>query len=116
MFKTPMYNSTIKKIAMLIILGALGMAGATAVARADGYITPGEEQIGDTLAVEMCAYINRGGVTTETMTTLYDAIYPLPAIADGGDVADVINYTVSTYCPSHWRELVSFGDAVRNAG
>lgn len=112
--KTPMKNTTIKRIAMLIILGALGMAGATAIARADGYLTPGEEAVGDSVSTGLCQHIAANGVTTNSMSIVFDAIYPLPQIANGGDVADVINYVVSTYCPEHWRELVSFGDGFRN--
>ena len=46
---------------------------------------------------------------------MFNAIYPERVIASGGDVADVINYTVANYCPQHWKELVSFGDAFRNS-
>lgn len=102
-----------KKI-IIAALAALALA-TSAPAHADGYLTPGEEDLGDALSTSACSYIDTNGVTTRTMTTMFNAIYPERVIASGGDVADVINYIVANYCPQHWKELVSFGDALRNS-
>lgn len=94
---------------------AVGLVfGAAGIAHADGYLTPGEQAVGDAIANDLCEYIDVSGVTTASMSRVFDIIYPMREIADGGDVADVVNYSVSTYCPDHWSELVSFGDAMRN--
>lgn len=89
---------------------------APGVASADGYITPGEESLGDVMAESFCEYLDKNGVTMRSMTNAFDIIYRQPEVADGGDVADVINYIVYVYCPSHWDELVSFGEGFRGAG
>lgn len=116
MFKTPMHNRTIKRIAMLIALGALGMAGSIAVARADGYLTPQEQRFGDAIEQPLCEYIDNAGVTTTSMTGAMRIIYRnTPASMDMSDAVDIINYVVSTYCPEHWDELVSFGEGYRHA-
>jgi hypothetical protein len=81
---------------------------------ADNYLTPGEEQLGDSLSTTMCRYFDNNGITRSSLTTAFDAIYPSPVIANGGDVADVINYTVYNYCPRHWDSLVSFGEGARS--
>lgn len=100
---------------MIAAVAAFGLLfGAAGTAHADGYLTPGEESIGDALAADLCEYISVNGVTTASMGQVFGIIYPMREIASGDDVADVINYVVSTYCPVHWRELVSFGDAMRN--
>ena len=95
------------------IAGVLLLPFAAATASADGYLTPGEESLGDAISGSMCEYIENNGVTMRSMTNLFDIVYRQPEVADGGDVADVINYAVYTYCPDHWDELVSFGEGVR---
>ena len=92
----------------LLGLSAVLFAGG-GLARADGYLTPGEQQLASTVSPGLCAYIDSHGVTSSSMKTVFNAIYPAQAIGDGGDVADVVIYAVETYCPEHWRELLSFG-------
>lgn len=113
---TPRKNTQIKRFAMLMILGALGAAAATAVARADGTLTPYEERFGDSIEQALCEYIDNVGVTNESMTEAVKIIYShTPANVDETDAVDIINYVVATYCPNHWRELVSFGEGYRHA-
>lgn len=105
-----------KKIIVSVLAAAgLLLAGAAGTAHADGYLTPGEQDLGDAIGPGLCDYIDSNGVTTTSLTRLFDIIYPQRVIANGGDVADVINYSVQSYCPEHWRELVSFGSAYRGA-
>lgn len=111
---TPRKNQQIKRFALLIIFGALVAAGSTAIARADGYLTPGEEQLGDAIGPSLCEYIEANGVTTQSMYRVFDIIYPSREIADVSDVADVINYSVYNYCPEFWRELTAYGNGVRS--
>lgn len=94
---------------------AVGMLAGAGIAHADGYLTPGEQSLGDAMGDGICNYIDTNGVTTSSLTAMFNVIYPQPEIANGGDVADVINYAVDNYCPEHWRELVSFGSAARGA-
>ena len=113
---TPQNNRTIKRVSILIILGAAIAASSTAIARADGNLTAQEQQFGDDIAQSLCDYIDVAGVTTASMSKSMKIIYQhTPASMDMSDAVDIINYVVSTYCPSHWAELVTFGDAVRHA-
>lgn len=113
---TPQNNRTIKRISILVILGAAIAASSTAIARADGNLTAQEQRFGDAIAGSLCSYIDTAGVTTSSMTEAMRIIYRnTPANVDVSDTVDIINYVVSTYCPNHWRELVSFGDAYRHA-
>ena len=47
------------------------------------------------------------------MTVLVENMMEYAPISTGGDAADIINYTVSTYCPEHWSALVAFGEGYR---
>lgn len=115
--KTPRINQTIKRTSILIIMVSAAIIAGLIVsgkAHADGYLTPGEENLGDILSVSLCNYLDNNGVSRASLTTAFDAIYPEPVIANGGDVADVINYVVDTYCPRHWPSLVAFGEGARS--
>lgn len=106
---------TVRQIKLLTV-GLLAFSATVfgaGIARADGYLTPGEEAVGDAISSDLCSYIDNNGVTRSSLTVMFRAIYPMPEIASGGDVADVINYVVDNYCPEHWRELVAFGSAAR---
>ena len=94
------------------VVGLLFAAQGTA--HADNYLTPGEISVGDGMSDALCEYIGDNGVTMGSMTNAARVIYQQDEIANMGDAVDVINYVVSTYCPDYWRELVSFGDAMRN--
>ena len=102
-----------KKISAALSAIAL-FVGTAGVAHADGYLTPGEEDLGDAVSDGLCEYIQINGVTSRSMTEVFDIIYQQPEVANGGDVADVVNYVVSSYCPEYWRELTSFGEGYRN--
>lgn len=113
--KTPMKNITIKRIALLISLGAIAMAGATAVARADGILTTQEERFGDAIAGPLCDFIDSAGVSSSSMSDAIRIIYQhTPVNMDMTDAVDIINYTVYNYCPSHWKELAAFGEGARS--
>lgn len=113
---TPQDNRTIKRISILIILGAAIAASGTAIARADGNLTAQEQRFGDQIAGALCSYIDTAGVTTSSMMNSMRIIYEnTPGNTDYSDAVDIINYVVSTYCPNHWAELVTFGDAMRHA-
>lgn len=113
---TPQNNTTIKRISILIILGAAIAASSTAIARADGILTAQEQRFGDQIGSALCSYIDTAGVTTASMSEAMRIIYRnTPGNVDLTDTADIINYVVSTYCPNHWAELVTFGDAMRHA-
>lgn len=106
----------IKRLSILVILGAAIAASSTAIARADGNLTAQEERFGDQISEALCSYIDTAGVTTSSMSQAMRIIYRnTPSNMDYSDAVDVINYVVSTYCPNHWAELVSFGDAMRHA-
>lgn len=113
---TPKFNLTIKRISMLIILFSAALIAATGIARADGNLTLQEQHFGDSIAGSLCSYIDSAGVTTSSMTRAMQIIYDnTGSQVDMSDTVDIINYVVSTYCPDHWRELVTFGDAYRHA-
>lgn len=107
-------RSTAWVIAFVSYLVFATFVGA-GISKADGYLTPGEQSLADAVASGICNYIDNNGVTISSMTSIFDVIYPQPEIANGGDVADVVNYSVKNYCPEHWRELVSFGSAARGS-
>jgi hypothetical protein len=114
--KTPRINQTIRRIsgisilASSLILTGLAIAGR---ASADGYVTPGEENVANAISGDLCAYLNRNGVNTSSLGTVFAAIYPKPEISDYGDVADVVNYAVYNYCPEFWPQLVAYGEGAR---
>lgn len=111
---SPQTNKNIKRISIAIIVLSASLFGGTAVARADGILTPYEERYGDRVAASLCEYIDAAGVTTESMTEAMRIIYTnTPANIDMSDAVDIINYAVQTYCPSNWDDLVAFGEGFR---
>lgn len=116
MFKTPMINHQIKLVSLLlIVLSAVAIACA-AVVRADGILTPQEQRFGDALSGTLCDYIDSLGVTDYSMMKAMEIIYRhTPSYMDETDAVDIINYTVESYCPEHWGELVAFGNRYRGA-
>lgn len=113
--KTPMINSTIKKISMLVILICAAIIASTAVARADGILTAEEQRFGDYVSDSLCDYIDATGVNGSSMSEALEIIYVnTPTNMDMTDAADIINYVVSNYCPRHWPALAAFGEGVRS--
>ena len=102
-----------KKIAIAAGLIAIGLNSG--VAHADNYLTPGEIALGDSVHNGLCSFIDQHGVNRASMAALIETLYESPDVANYGDSVDVINYTVKTYCPRHWGELVSFGEGARSA-
>lgn len=83
-------------------------------ASADGYISPQEQNVGDAIAESVCSYIDRVGVNAKSMFDAMKIIYTnTPASMNMTDAVDIINYSVYTYCPEHWAELVAFGEGAR---
>lgn len=115
--KTPMINHQIKLISiLLIILSAIAVASA-AVVRADGILTAQEQDFGDAIAGHLCTFIDRAGVSEQSMADAITIIYRnTPVNMDMSDAVDIINYSVSNYCPEHWDELVAFGEGARSQG
>ena len=114
--KTPRINESIKRTSILIILASVVIVASFIVAgraSADGYMTPGEENVANAISGDLCAYLNRNGVSTSSLSTVFDAIYPKPEISDYSDVADVVNYVVYNYCPEFWPQLVAYGEGAR---
>lgn len=88
---------------------------SSAPASADGYLTPQEEHFGDAVAESVCGYIDNVGVNATSMAEAIKIIYTnTPANMDMTDAVDIINYSVYTYCPGHWDELVAFGEGARS--
>lgn len=100
-----------KPLAALLALTA-GVMFAPA-AQADGYLSPDEEQFADGTWAATCRYLSDAGVNNASMTVLVGNMMEYAPISTGGDAADIINYTVSTYCPRHWPALVAFGEGYR---
>lgn len=114
--RTPQVNLFIKRISLLIIMISAAVIAATGIARADGTLTAGEERFGDEIAVPLCDYIDTAGVTEQSMMTSMKIIYRhTPGYMDMSDAVDIINYVVENYCPSHWNDLVAFGNRYRGA-
>jgi hypothetical protein len=112
--KTPRINQTIQRISILVILVSIAIIASSAGrANADGYMTPGEESLAVEVSGDLCAYLDKNGVNTSSLGTVFGAIYPRPEISDYGDVADVVNYTVYNYCPEFWPQLVAYGEGAR---
>lgn len=111
---SPRFNFFIKRIAFVIAMVSVAMVGIAAVARADGNITPQEQAFGDAVAGSLCNYLDQRGITEDSMYDLVKIIYEdTPSYMDAGDAADIVNYTVYTYCPNHWPALVAFGEGYR---
>lgn len=116
-----MRPNTVRDTARGIFLGALivtlmvvGVLLASP-SRADGILTAQEEAVGDSIAVPLCQFIDEEGVTQTSMTAAMTVLYRnTPQNMDMTDAVDIINYAVYNYCPSHWNELVSFGEGARS--
>lgn len=103
-----------KLVIPAIAVAALALIGA-APAHADGTLTASERQFADETEAATCRYLDAVGITKDSMTELVGDVYVYGPVTNGGDAADIINYTVYTYCPSHWDELVSFGEGFRSS-
>lgn len=113
---TPQTNTTIKRFALLVIFGAMVACSGTAIARADGVLTDQEKRFGDGISTALCDYLDTAGVNNTSMTKSIEIIYThTPSYMDMTDAADIINYVVYNYCPSHWSELVAFGEGARGS-
>ena len=88
--------------------GGLIAASSTAIARADGVLSPYEEQLGDGIAVSMCDLLDTTGVTEDSMTVIVGIIVAKAGLSPSNSV-DVVNYAVKNYCPEWWPSLVAFG-------
>lgn len=103
------------KIFSGIVLAAGLLAGSAGIAQADGTLSAGEELVGDQMSDAVCEFIDEQGVNTSSMMDLFTVIYQQREVRTPGDAADVINYVVYVYCPSHWKELVAFGEGARSS-
>lgn len=111
---TPKNNMTLKRISILIILGAAIAASGTAIARADGYLSEEEQTFGNAVSSELCIYLDQNGVTFDSMYDLTKIIYENTSRrVDVSDSVDIVNYVVYEYCPRHWASLVAFGEGIR---
>jgi hypothetical protein len=114
--KTPRINESIRRTSILVILVSIVIIASSVLAgkaSADGYMTPGEESLASEMSGDLCAYLDRNGVNTSSLGTVFEAIYPRPEISDYGDVADVVNYAVYNFCPKFWPQLVAYGEGAR---
>ena len=103
---------------MRLVIPAAAVAAAligAAPASADGTLTASERQFADQTEAATCRYLDQVGVTQDSMTELVTDVYAYGPVTNGGDAADIINYTVYTYCPSHWSALVAFGEGFRSS-
>lgn len=100
------------KVFAAALAATAGIAFAP-VAGADGYLSPAEEEFADGTWAATCTYLTDAGVNSASMTVLVENMMEYAPISTGGDAADIINYTVSTYCPEHWSALVAFGEGYR---
>jgi hypothetical protein len=83
-------------------------------ARADGVLTQSEQAYGDiygesVICSTIDAYPSVGGVMGVTEALIKDGL-------PGDSAADVLNYSVKTYCPRHWPLLMQIGRAARAGG
>lgn len=111
--KTPRINNTIKRVSLIVILLAAAVIASTAIARADGYLSPQEEYFADAISDDLCGYLDVAGVNEKSLTTIVYIIVDAAPYFDGGDAADIVNYVVDGYCPWHWDALVAFGEGYR---
>ena len=109
-------RDTARGVLLGVIIVLLMVAGVllAAPSKADGYLSPMEEQVGDVVAGSVCSYIDNVGVTAATLSKAMEIIYiNTPSYMDMSDAVDIINYSVYNYCPEHWDKLVAFGEGVR---
>jgi hypothetical protein len=112
-------RDTTRGILLGVIIVLLMIAGVllASPSKADGVLTPQEEAFGDEVASSLCGYLDRGGVNRETLYNAGKIIYEnTPSYMGITDAVDIINYSVYTYCPSHWAALVAFGEGARVYG
>jgi hypothetical protein len=117
--KPDMYITTrkVRQVLLSILIGALIGGGlmwiGIARARADGVLSAMEQEDGDRYGRIYCSAIddtpNINGVFIVMQSVMSDGF-----TAD--NAADVINYTVLTYCPRHWGLLTAIGNAARSGG
>lgn len=112
--QSPRINHKIKIVVGSIFLATAAAVSTVAVARADGNVTPQEQAFGDGISASLCNYLDNRGINEHSMYDLMKIIYEdTPSYMDAGDAADIVNYTVYTYCPNHWPALVAFGEGYR---
>lgn len=103
-----------KKLALVLPSAIAAALLSSAPASADGYLTPQEQNFGDSVAGSVCEFIDNVGVNARSMAEAMKIIYThTPANMDMSDAVDIINYSVYNYCPEHWDELVAFGEGAR---
>jgi hypothetical protein len=97
-------------VVLLMIVGVI----LAVPSKADGNLTPQEENLGDQISSSLCEYLDSAGVNRESMYEAMKIIYEnTPSSIDLTDSVDIINYAVYSYCPRHWSELVAFGEGAR---
>lgn len=98
-------------IVVFMVIGVL----LASPSKADGILTAQEQAFGDAVADTLCEYIDQAGVNQRSMSSAMKTIYEhTPNSMDLSDAVDIINYSVGTYCPGHWSELVAFGEGARS--
>lgn len=104
------------KYAVAAVSTAIAAAAfAAPAAHADGLLSRGEQALGDSMADEICDYLDSEGVTNASMTNLFNIVYEQREVRTPSNAVHVINYVVHDYCPGLWRELAAFGNGVRAA-
>ena len=100
-------------VAMLMIASALFGAAAyfSTPARADGYLSDTEqvyvEMYGEgAVCTTIDSYHSAGGVLGVAQAITKDGF-------SAGDAVDIINASVSTYCPRNWPLIVAIGTVAR---
>lgn len=115
---SPRINETIKRFSIVVIMVCAAIIAGLIVAgkaSADGYLSPQEERMGDAVSGPLCKFIDQVGVNEFSMTKAVEILYEnTPGYMDETDAVDIINYVVQSYCPSHWDDLVAFGDKYRS--
>ena len=104
----------VRQVLLSILVGALIGGGlmwlGIARANADGSLTTMEQMDGDRYHSIYCnvldQYPNEIGAMAIARSIMSDGF-------DADSSVDVLNYTVSTYCPEHWQLLVNIGNKYR---
>lgn len=111
------YRDTARGVFLGAFITLLMIAGVLFAGRANadgGSLTPQEEAFGDQISSSLCKYLDSAGVNRDSMYTAMGIIYRnTPQDMDLTDSVDIINYAVYNYCPTHWDELVAFGEGAR---
>jgi hypothetical protein len=106
----PIRPRKLRTALVLVGLGAALAVSVTGVARADGVLSHAEAAYVDKYHDALCKTIdqfpNMAGVMGVMQAVREDGFAPDSA-------ADIVNASVSVYCPSHWQLLVDIGNAAR---